>query len=175
MRLEKQSIVRDLRAKMQAAQFVILTDYKGLNVAAMNELRSRLRGVHAEFHVVQNSLVRLVAKDLGQAGLEPGLTGPSAMISGSGDVAHAAKVLRDFIKEKDKPAIKIGALQGAILSAKDVSTLADLPSREQLYGQLVGTLAAPMQRLVGVLNQKLASVVYVLKAYQEQKEKAVQA
>ena len=175
MRLEKQSIVSDLRARMKAAQFVILTDYKGLNVAAMNDLRSRLHGAEAEFHVVQNSLVRLVAKDLGQAGLEPGLTGPSAMISGSGDVARAAKVLRDFIKEKEKPAIKIGALQGAILSAKDVSTLADLPSREQLYGQLVGTLAAPMQRLVGALNQKLASVVYVLKAYQEQKEKAAQA
>jgi large subunit ribosomal protein L10 len=175
MRLEKQSIVRDLRARMQGAQFVILTDYKGLNVAAMSDLRGRLRGAQAEFHVVQNSLVRLVAKDLGQTGLEPGLTGPSAMISGSGDVAQAAKVLRDFIKEKEKPTIKIGALQGAILSAKDVSTLADLPSREQLYGQLVGTLAAPMQQLVGVLNQKLASVVYVLKAYQEQKEKAVQA
>jgi len=175
MRLEKQSIVNDLRARMKAAQFVILTDYKGLNVAAMNDLRGRLHAAAAEFHVVQNSLVRLVAKDLGQAGLEPGLTGPSAMISGSGDVARVAKVLRDFIKEKEKPAIKIGALQGAILSAKDVGVLADLPSREQLYGQLVGTLAAPMQRLVGVLNQKLASVVYVLKAYQEQKEKAAQA
>jgi large subunit ribosomal protein L10 len=97
------------------------------------------------------------------------------MISGSGDVALAAKVLRDFIKEKEKPVVKIGALQGAILSAVDVRSLADLPSREQLYGMLVGTLAAPMQRLVGTLNQKLASVVYVLKAYQEQKEKAPQA
>jgi len=160
---------------MQGAQFLILADYKGLDVAAMSDLRNRLRGAQAQFHVVQNSLVRLVAKDLGQAGLEPGLTGPSAMISGSGDVALAAKVLRDFIKEKEKPVIKIGALQGAILSAQDVKTLADLPSREQLYGMLVGTLAAPMQRLVGTLNQKVASVVYVLKAYQEQKEKAGQA
>jgi len=175
MRLEKQSIINDLRTRMQKAQFVILADYKGLDVAAMNDLRGRLRGAAAEFHVVQNSLVRLVAKDLGQSGLEPGLTGPSAMISGSGDVALAAKVLRDFIKEKEKPVVKIGALQGAILSAVDVRSLADLPSREQLYGMLVGTLAAPMQKLVGTLNQKLASVVYVLKAYQEQKEKAPQA
>ena len=95
MRLEKQSIINDLRTRMQKAQFVILADYKGLDVAAMNDLRGRLRGAAAEFHVVQNSLVRLVAKDLGQSGLEPGLTGPSAMISGSGDVALAAKVLRD--------------------------------------------------------------------------------
>jgi len=175
MRLEKQSILNELRARMKGAQFLIVTDYKGLDVAGMSQLRSKLRGVQAEFHVVQNSLVRLVAKDLGQAGLEPGLTGPSAMISGSGDVAQAAKVLRDFIKEKEKPVIKIGALQGAILSAQDVKTLADLPSREQLYGMLVGTLAAPMQRLVGTLNQKVASVVYVLKAYQEKQEKAVQA
>jgi len=160
---------------MQGAQFLILADYKGLDVASMSDLRNRLRGAQAQIHVVQNSLVRLVAKDLGQAGLEPGLTGPSAMISGSGDVALAAKVLRDFIKEKEKPVIKIGALQGAILSAQDVKTLADLPSREQLYGMLVGTLAAPMQRLVGTLNQKVASVVYVLKAYQEKQEKAVQA
>jgi len=175
MRLEKQSIITDLRARMQGAQFLILADYKGLDVASMSDLRNRLRGAQAQIHVVQNSLVRLVAKDLGQAGLEPGLTGPSAMISGSGDVALAAKVLRDFIKEKEKPVIKIGALQGAILSAQDVKTLADLPSREQLYGMLVGTLAAPMQRLVGTLNQKVASVVYVLKAYQEKQEKAVQA
>ena len=175
MRLEKQSIVNELRKQMKDAAFLILTDYKGLDVTAMGTLRSRLRNAQAEFHVVQNSLVRLVAKELGQTGLEPALLGPSAMISGRGDVARAAKVLRDFIKEKEKPVIKIGTLQGAILSAQDVVRLAELPSREQLYGQLAGTLAAPMQRLVGALNQKLASVVYVLKAYQEQKEKAAQA
>ena len=87
MRLEKQSIINDLRARMQNSQFVILTNYKGLDVAGMSELRKRLRVVEAEFHVVQNSLVRLVAKDLGQAGLEPGraqLPGGGEAVGGEG-------------------------------------------------------------------------------------------
>ena len=171
MRPEKNAMVAELRGRMKDAAFLILTDYRGLDVSAMTALRNQLHAVQAELHVVQNRMLRVVARELGQTGLEPALKGPSAMVSGRGEVASAAKVLRDFIKDKTLPVIKLGALQGVTLTADQVAEIADLPSRLQLYGMLVGTLAAPMTGLVRVLNQKVASIVYVLKAVQEQKEK----
>jgi large subunit ribosomal protein L10 len=172
MRPEKQSMAEELRRQLGGAVFVILADYHGLSVAKTDELRKRLRGVHAEFHVVQNRLFRNVAKELKCEGYEPALRGPSAMVLGSGDVVQAAKILKDFVKENGLPVVKIGALQGVILSPADIQKLATLPSRESLLASVVGTIAAPLAGLVRVLNQKVATIVYVLKAVQEKKEKA---
>ena len=172
MRPEKQAIFDELKTKLADSVFVILTDYKGLSVAKTEDLRRRLRGAKASFQVVQNRLFKQVAKTVSYEGFEPALKGPSAMVFGGGDVVQAAKILRDFIKENSLPVVKIGALEGTILSAADVDKLASLPSRETLLAQAVGTIAAPLTRLVGVLQQKVASVVYVLKAVQEKKEKA---
>ena len=171
MRPEKTAMVDELRGRMRDAAFLILADYRGLDVGALTALRNQLRAVEAELHVVPNRLLRVAAREVGQHGLEPALKSPSALVSGRGDLARVAKVLRDFIKDKNMPVVKLGALQGALLTADQVAQIADLPSREQLYGMLVGTLAAPMSGLVRALNQKLASIVYVLKAVQEKKEK----
>ncbi|MCX6997125.1 MAG: 50S ribosomal protein L10 [Kiritimatiellaeota bacterium] len=171
MRPEKIAMVAELRSQVQAASFLILTDYRGLDVSAMTALRHQLHAAQAEFHVVQNRLLRVVARELGQPGLEPALKGPSAMVSGRGDMARAAKVLRDFSRDKNLPVVKLGVVQGAVLTPAEVAQIADLPPRAQLYGLLVGTLAAPMSGLVRALNQKLASIVYVLKAFQERKTK----
>ncbi len=172
MRSEKTSIIEELRNKVKDSSFLIVADYQGLNVGKTEELKRRLRGVKAQFQVIQNRMFKRVASELNQPGLEKGILGPSAMVYGKGDVVQAAKVLKDFIKENNLPAIKIGSLQGAVLSADDVQQLANLPSREVLLATLVGTIAAPLTQLVGVLQQKVASVVYVLKAIQEKKEKA---
>jgi large subunit ribosomal protein L10 len=172
LRPEKKSAIDELKNKISESVFVILADYRGLNVAKTTELRRRLRGVRAQFQVVQNRMFKNVAKDLNRVGLEGGLTGPSAMVYGKGDVVQAAKVLKDFIKENELPVIKIGTMQGVILSREDVEKLASLPPRDVLLAQLVGTIAAPLSQLVGVLQQKVATVVYVLKAAQEKKEKA---
>jgi large subunit ribosomal protein L10 len=172
MRSEKTSIIAELRSKVQDSSFLIFADYRGLNVGKTEELKKRLRGVKAQFQVIQNRMFKRVASELSQPGLEKGIAGPSAMIYGKGDVVLAAKVLKDFIKENSLPEIKIGSLQGALLSAADVQQLAGLPSREILLATLVGTIAAPLTQLVGVLQQKVASVVYVLKAIQEKKEQA---
>lgn len=172
MRSEKTSIIEELRNKVKDSSFLIVADYQGLNVGKTEELKRRLRGVKAQFQVIQNRMFKRVASELKQPGLEKGIAGPSAMVYGKGDVVQAAKVLKDFIKENNLPAIKIGSLQGAVLSADDVQQLANLPSREVLLATLVGTIAAPLTQLVGVLQQKVASVVYVLKAIQEKKEKA---
>lgn len=172
MRSEKKSIVEELKSKVGDSVFVILADYRGLSVAKTADLRKRLRGVSASFQVVQNRMFKRVAQELSVGGMDEALKGPSAMVYGKGDVVQAAKVLRDFVREHELPVIKMGSLQGVILSAADIAQLAGLPGRESLLAQLVGTVAAPMTRLVGVLQQKTASIVYVLKAIQEKKEKA---
>ena len=87
-------------------------------------------------------------------------------------MVQAAKTLSDFIKQHQLPTVKMGVLRGAILSKEDVETLAKLPSREQLLGTLVGTVAAPLTQMVGVLNQKVSSLLYVLKAIEEKKSAA---
>lgn len=171
MRPEKQSMADEIRTKVKASGFVILADYRGLSVSKTAELKRRLRGAQASLQVVKNRVFKHVVKDLGYEKLDGGLSGPSAMVLGR-DVVGAAKILRDFIKENEKPVIKTGVLQGRVLSADDVKALAALPSREQLLAQMVGTIAAPMSNLVGVLQAKVASLLYVLKAIEEKKAKA---
>ncbi len=172
MRAEKKSMADELRSKVSGSVFVILADYRGLGVAKTDELRRRLRGVKAGFQVVQNRMFRRVAEELNYKDLGGAVQGPSAMVFGSGDVVQVAKVLKDFIRENELPVLRVGTLEGVILSADNIRTLADLPPRETLLAMLVGTIAAPMSQLVGVLQQKVASVLYVLKAVQEKKEKA---
>jgi large subunit ribosomal protein L10 len=170
MRAEKNSIIEEIRSKISDAVFVILADYRGLSVAKTEDLKNRLRGVDAHFQVVQNRMFKRVAKELQYSGFEEKMQGPSAMVFGNGDVVQAAKILKDFIKENELPLLKVGTMQGVILSRSDIEQLASLPSRETLLAQFVGLLAAPMSQLVGVLQQKVASLVYVLKAAQEKKE-----
>jgi large subunit ribosomal protein L10 len=164
-------MAEELKTKLSGATFVILADYRGLSVTKISDLRRRLKGAHAQLQVIKNRVFMHVAKELGYKGFEQPTSGPSAMVFGKGDVVATAKVLKDFIKENEKPVLKLGALDGAALSAADIQQLAALPSREQLLGQLVGTLAAPMSQLVGVLSQKTATIVYVLKAIEEKKAK----
>ena len=172
MRPEKQAMAEELKTKLSGSSFVILADYRGLNVTKISELRRRLRGVHSQLQVIKNRVFVHVAKELGYKGFESIAAGPSAMVFGKGDVVATAKILKDFIKENEKPVLKSGAMQGAALTSADIVQLAGLPSREQLLGQVVRTIAAPMSNLVGVLQQKVASVVYVLKAVEDKKAKA---
>lgn len=169
IRPEKKAAYDELREKISGSVFVILADYKGLSVAKTTELKKRLRGAKASIQVVKNRVFGHVAKDMGLAGLDGELSGPSAMVYGQGDVVHAAKILKDFVKEHALPVVKLGSLRGVVLTAADVAQLASLPSREVLLSKLVGTLAAPLSNLVGVLNQKTASIVYVLKAAADKK------
>lgn len=167
MRPEKESIANEIKERVEGAVFVILADYRGLTVAQTDELRNRLHGASANVQVVKNRILRLADDRLTE-----GLKGPSAMVYGKGDVVQAAKILRDFIRENKLPVIKIGSLEGTILSAGDLDILASLPSKEGLHAMVVGTLAAPMSQLVGVMNQKVASLLYVLNAVQEKKAAA---
>lgn len=171
MRPEKKSMVEELRTKLGDSVFVIFADYRGMSVAKTEDLRKKLRGVNASMQVVQNRMVGHVARELKYPGIDSGLEGPSAMVFGKGDVVQAAKVLKQFVKDNERPVVKIGALEGVLLSSKDIEQLASIPSREVLLAMFVGTVAAPLMNLVGVLQQKAASILYVLQAIQEKKEK----
>jgi large subunit ribosomal protein L10 len=172
MRPEKQSIANEIKAHLADAGFVILTDFTGMDTAKTALLRRSLKECQARFQVVPNRLFGFVAKELGYAGIEAGLKGPTGLVFGAGDVADAAKALKEFAKTNKIPVVKIGHLDGALLSAADVEMLATLPSKKVMQGVLVGTIAAPMSNLVGVMNQKLASLVYVLKAVADKKTAA---
>jgi len=172
MRPEKKTMVDEIRHKVDGKVFVILADYRGMNVEKTSVLRSRLRGASAEYAVVKNRLLRRITGDLGLDGLESGLEGPTAMVTGEGDVVEVAKILKAFIKENDKPVIKLGAFSGTVLSSADLEQLASLPPRIELLGRAVGTIAAPLTQFVGVLNQKVCSLLYVLQAVRDKKEKA---
>ena len=170
MRPEKQSIAEEIKHCLDGAEYFILADYQGLKVAQVQALRAKLAEARATLMVLRNRQFAHVARDLSLAGFDGRMPGPTAMVYGQGDVVEVAKALQAFIKANQKPVIKAGALQGKKLSAAEVGELAELPSLEGMRGILVGTLAAPMTGLVGVMSQKLCSLVYVLNAAKEKKE-----
>lgn len=172
MRPEKNTMVEEVRQKVEGKVFVILADYQGLSVQQSSDLRARLRGADAQYTVVKNRLLNRVVQDSDLASLGDGLKGPTAVVSGDGDVVETAKILKAFIKETKKPVIKLGSFSGAILSADDIEKLASMPPRAELLARAVGTIAAPMTQLVGVMNQKVSSLLYVLQAVKDKKEQA---
>ena len=170
MRPEKASIANSIKERLSESTFVILAEYRGMTVSQSETLRGQLNGADARMMIVPNRQFGYVARSIDLEGLTEGVTGPTAMVYGSGDVVEASKILKVFAKENKLPVVKLGALEGRVISAGDVQELADLPPREQLYGMVVGTLAAPMTQLVGVMDQKLSSLLYVLTAAKEKKE-----
>ena len=165
-------MLNEIRGRVEDSVFVIMTDYGSMNVEKAQNLRGKLREVDAEFHIVKNRLFKHLAEDLGGEQLKEGLSGRTAMVTGKGEVTDVARVLRDFIKTNNVPTLKMGALEGAFLSESDLKMLADMPSKDDMRAILVGTLAAPMSQTVGVLNAKLTSLLYVLKAAEAKKSEA---
>ena len=169
MRSEKQSIVAEIKAELEGAAFILFTDFTKMNMTQTTLLRRKLRELGARLQVVPNRLFGVVAKELGYEGLEDLMKGPTALVYGSDDAAAAAKAVTEFIKAEKVPAVKGGYMEGGVLDKAGVERLATLPSKKTLQGMFVATLAAPMSNLVGVFSQKLASVVYVLKAAADKK------
>ena len=168
MRLEKKSIVADLSASLNASPFLLVTDYAGLRVHQFSELRNRLAGVGAQCHVVKNSFLKKSATELGYPDFSEQLIGQTAIVTGEKDVCAAAKVLKSFTAEFQKPVVRLGVLDNALLSADEVKSLADLPSKEVLQATLLGVLLAPASKLVRTLNEPAASLARLLAAKAKQ-------
>jgi large subunit ribosomal protein L10 len=172
MRPEKKAIIEEIKGRLQQSPYTVLVNYKGLTVGGLTQLRRQLRPQHARLDVVKNAYLGHACSQAGLPSVDALLEGPIAIVTGAGDVTAVAKALVDFGKTNEALAIRGGLLDGACLSAADMKAMASVPSREVLLGMFVGTLAAPMSRLVGVLQQKVATVVYALKAIEEKKSKA---
>jgi len=175
MRLEKKSISAEYVARLQKSPFFIVVDYTGLKVSHFSELRKRLRASGAEAHVVKNTIFKIAAKEAGIADLGATLAGQVTVITGPRDISTAAKVLKTFAAEFDRPKVRFGFLDNQHLPATAVAALADLPPLEVLRGRFLGLLQAPASALVRLLNEPAASLARVLKAKSEKTEAATPA
>jgi len=164
MRPEKSTIVDDVKLRLNAAPFLILIEYGGMNVIHFAELRKRLTEVGAQCTVVKNTFLKRALKDAGLASLDEHLTGQTALITGEKDVCATAKTLKTFATEFQKPTVRVGILDNAILSVDQIMTMASLPSKESLQAQLLGLLLMPATQLVRALNEPGASLARVLAA-----------
>ncbi|HZC59214.1 MAG TPA: 50S ribosomal protein L10 [Chthoniobacterales bacterium] len=164
MRPEKAAIVEDLSSKLNKSPFLIITEYTGMNVFQFSELRSRLAGAGAQCRVVKNTFLRKAAAEVGYPDLADNLAGQTAIVTGESDVCAAAKILKGFSAEFQKPTVKVGVLDKAIISKDQITALAELPPKDVLQAQLLGVLKSPLRRLVVLLNEPGASLARLLKA-----------
>ncbi len=162
MRTEKKSISDEYLKRLNGSPFFFVVDYTGLKVGPFTELRKRLHQGGAEVHVVKNSLFRIAAKEAGIEDLGQPLAGQLAVVTGQKDISAAAKTVKNFRAEFDKPVVRFGFLNNQPLSATDIVSLADLPSLDVLRATLLGLLLAPAQKLAAIINtpgQQLAQVI----------------
>jgi large subunit ribosomal protein L10 len=173
MRLEKKkSIVEELHDKFSRSKIVILTDYKGLDVAAVSDLRKKLNDVDVEFKVVKNSLLARASEDTDVALIKEDFKGPSAIALSYDDPVAPAKVMTAFADGNDKLEIKIGVMSGKRIDIKGIKALSSLPTREVLLSQVLSAMNGVPTSMVRVLNAVPQKLLYALQAIKEQKEAA---
>jgi large subunit ribosomal protein L10 len=164
-------MVSEVSAKLAGAQSVIVAEYRGLDVERVTQLRSKARKSGVYLRVLKNTLARRAVQGTPFEKLSEQMVGP-LMYGISQDPVAGAKVLSEFAKENELFVIKAGAMPGAVMSAKDIKALAQLPGREQLLATLLGTMQAPVAKLVRTMNEVPGKFVRTLAALKEQKEKA---
>ncbi|MCF8566020.1 50S ribosomal protein L10 [Alicyclobacillus tolerans] len=153
VREEKEQVVREIADRLTRSKSTIVTDYRGLNVAEVTELRKQLREAGIEYQVLKNTLARRAAAQVELAGLDEYLVGPTAIAFGYEDVVAPAKVLNDFAKKHKALELKGGVVEGRIVSAQEIDSLANLPSREGLLSMLLSVLQAPMRNFAYAVQQ----------------------
>lgn len=162
----KELVVSELREIVGRSKGAILTDYRGLTVAEVTNLRKRLRDADAEYHIVKNTLFKLALGDTVTPELDGLLTGPTAVAFAHTDVVAPAKAVLDFLRELRRPDIKVkgGWVDGRVYSVDQVTALSKLPPREQIVAQLVGTLNGPITELVFTLDNIIGEFVRTVQA-----------
>jgi large subunit ribosomal protein L10 len=168
-RSEKVAVVDEVKEKLSSSSAALLTEYRGLKVGELADLRRTLRKSGGDYKIYKNTLVRFAVRDLGIDIDEATLTGPTAIAFVDGDAAAVAKALRDYARTNANLVLKGGVLGNKALSADETRALAELPSREVLLAQLAGALQAPMVKLAGLLQALPRNMAYGLKALIDQK------
>jgi large subunit ribosomal protein L10 len=167
-RAEKVAVVTEVKERLGRADAALLTEYRGLNVAAIAELRRALRAAGGDYKIYKNTLARLGARSAGFDQLDELLTGPTAIAFVDGDAAAVAKALRDYARGNPALVVKGGVLGQRLLTASEVNSLADLPSREVILAQLAGALQAPISQFASLLAALPRNFAYGLKALLDQ-------
>ena len=150
---QKKEEVANLAAKMKEAKIILLTDYRGINVADVTELRSELRKSDSEYKVIKNNIIRRALAENGIEGLDDLLEGPTAVVMNNEDYLEAAKAIYNYSKDNDFYKIKGGVIEGKVMTAEEIITLAKLPSREELLSMLAGGLLASISKIAIALDQ----------------------
>ncbi|HEX7938424.1 MAG TPA: 50S ribosomal protein L10 [Gemmatimonadaceae bacterium] len=166
---EKDKLVAELKNKLKGAKALYYTDFTGLNVKRMTDLRRKLRKANVEYVVIKNTLALRAVNESGLVGTK--LKGQTGLVIAK-DAVAAAKVLADFAKEnEERPAVKGGLLDGKALDVAQVKKLANMPSREQMLAQLAGGLQSPLAAMLGAMSGLLSMMVGVMEARRVQLEK----
>jgi large subunit ribosomal protein L10 len=166
----KIAVVDEVRTRIGDASASIVSEYRGLSVAELAELRTALAAVGGDYRIFKNTLVRRAIDGGEYQPLSEYLSGPSALTFVQGDVSAVAKALKDFARSNPLLVIKGGLADGSLLSSSDLAALADLPSRDVLLARIAGALAAPMQQMAGLLQALPRNLAYGLSALIEQRE-----
>ena len=148
----KKAVVAELVERLKGAQAGVLADYRGLTVAQDTELRAKLREAGVEYTIVKNTLTRFAANEVGLEGLDPVLHGPTALATSSDDVVAPAKVLVEFAKNNEQLEIKAGFVDGKVIDIDEVKVYASIPNKEVLIAKMLGSLQAPIGKLVRTLD-----------------------
>jgi large subunit ribosomal protein L10 len=172
IRPEKVAMIAKLKNTMANAKGVVLTDFRGIKVAQDTKLRRKMREAGVEYSVIKNNMASIAAKETGIEGFDTYLKGPLAMISSDKDPVAPAKLISEFIKENRIMEIKGGLVEGKVIDAEAVKSLANLPAREVLLARLLGSMQSPITGFVTVLQGNIRNLVYALDAVRQQKESA---
>jgi large subunit ribosomal protein L10 len=172
-RPEKVEQVEQLTEKLNRAKVAILTDYRGLTVSQLQDLRARLRGADVEYRIVKNTLARRAAAAAGHEDLQAELVGPVAIAFGYDDLSAPSRLLAEFVRAtRLKLDIVGGLVEGRAYPPEQVRQLADLPSREVLISQLLGTVQSPVAQLTATIQAPMQQLVGLLEAYKQKLEAA---
>lgn len=169
-RTEKAEIVESLRQAFQESGGVIVLDFKGITVPDITELREKVRQADGSYTVVKNTLALRASEDTVVAGLKDQFRGPTAVAMTGGDPVALAKVLKDFVKNKQGMSFKAGILEGRVISQEQVESLAELPSREELLAKLLFLFNAPLSRFASALTSPVRDLAVVLSEVAKKKQ-----
>jgi large subunit ribosomal protein L10 len=167
-RREKEQVISGLGERVKGLKAVVLTNYRGLNVEQLNHLRQRLREEKISYHVVKNTLMKLASKGTDLEKLDNYFEGPTAVAISYGDPVLLAKILSEFVKTQPSLEIKVGLIQGRVASPEEVKALATMPSREVLFGQILGGIQGPASQLGAVLYNAIQQVLGILQGRADQ-------
>ncbi|HSH45290.1 MAG TPA: 50S ribosomal protein L10 [Longimicrobiales bacterium] len=173
VRERKQTVVDELAEKMSSADAIYLTDFTGLSVKKMTDLRAKMRAEGVEYMVVKNTLALRALEGLDVPDIAEFFKGPTGLVIGTGDPVAAAKVLTDFAKENDdRPTVKVGVVERQQVAPEEVGRLAKLPPREELLAELAGAMQAPLAQLVFLMQGKLSELTGLLEALRAERDGA---